>query len=200
MARVECKLSYVQNGWILRIEICVFDLCSSLGVMWLLRCSPILMGGGQLSQKILVPLDGSPLAELALPEALALAKLPESKVTLLQVIPPIEDVISDGEVISIDQQWESRRIHALHYLENICARSDWKNVKVTAAVEMGVPAEVILDFAQKHKIDRIVMTTHGRTGINRWVYGSVADKVLRAADRTVVLVRAGSPVGLQPVR
>ncbi len=153
-----------------------------------------------MSQRILVPLDGSPLAELALPEALALAKLPESMVTLLHVIPPIEDVISDGEVITIDQQWENRKIHALHYLQSISARPDWKSVKVTVAVEMGVPAEVILDFAQKHKIDRIVMSTHGRTGFNRWVYGSVADKVLRAADRTVVLVRAGSPIGPQPTK
>jgi nucleotide-binding universal stress UspA family protein len=136
-----------------------------------------------------VPLDGSSLTELALPEALALAKLPESRVTLLHVIPPIDDVISDGEVITIDQQWENRRIHAMHYLESICARPDLRSVNVAVAVEMGVPAEVILDFARKHKIDRIVMTTHGRTGINRWVYGSVADKVLRAADRTVVLVR-----------
>ena len=150
-----------------------------------------------MNQRILVPLDGSPLAELALPEALALAKLPESRVTLLHVIPPIEDVISDGELITIDQQWESRRIHAMHYLEKICERPDWKHVNVDVAVEMGIPAETILDFAQRHKIDRIVMTTHGRTGINRWVYGSVADKVLRAADRTVVLVRAGTPTGSQ---
>jgi nucleotide-binding universal stress UspA family protein len=158
------------------------------------------MGGRQLSQRILVPLDGSPLAEFALPEALALAKLPESRVTLLHVIPPIEDVISDGEVITIDQQWENRRIHAMRYLERICARTDWKNVKVAVAVEMGIPAEVILNFARKNKIDRIVMTTHGRTGINRWVYGSVADKVLRAADRTVVLVRAGSPIEPQSTK
>ncbi|MBZ5659351.1 MAG: universal stress protein [Acidobacteriia bacterium] len=153
-----------------------------------------------MSQSILVPLDGSPLAELALPEALALAKLPESSVTLLHVIPPIEDVISDGEVITIDQQWENRRIHAIRYLESICTRSDWRNVKVAVAVEMGVPAEVIVDFARNHKIDRIVMSTHGRTGINRWVYGSVADKVLRAADRTIVLVRAGSPIGPQSTK
>jgi len=153
-----------------------------------------------LSQRILVPLDGSLLAELALPEALALAKLPESRVTLLHVIPPIEDVISDGEVITIDQQWENRRIHGMRYLQSICTRPDWKNVKVGVAVEMGIPAEVILDFARKHKIDRIVMSTHGRTGVNRWVYGSVADKVLRGADRTVVLVRAGSPIGPQATK
>lgn len=62
---------------------------------------------------------------------------------------------------------------------------------------MGNPAKAIQDFARKHKIDRIVMTTHGRTAINRCVCGSVADKVLRAADRTVVLVRTGSPIGIQ---
>ena len=63
------------------------------------------------------------------------------------------------------------------------------------AVGMGKPADVILDFARKHHVDRIVMCTHGRTGIYRWVYGSVANKVLHAADRTAVLVRAGSPDG-----
>jgi hypothetical protein len=112
----------------------------------------------------------------------------------------LEDVISDGEVITIDQQWENRRIHGMRYLQSICTRPDWKNVKVGVAVEMGIPAEVILDFARKHKIDRIVMSTHGRTGVNRWVYGSVADKVLRGADRTVVLVRAGSPIGPQATK
>ena len=72
-----------------------------------------------MPQCILVPLDGSPLAELALPEALALAKLPESKVILLQVISSIDDVLSDGEAIAIDQQWETRKIRALRYLKSI---------------------------------------------------------------------------------
>jgi nucleotide-binding universal stress UspA family protein len=146
-----------------------------------------------LGHSILVPLDGSPLAELALREALVLAQLPESKVFLLHVVAPIEDVITDGEVIAVDQQWENKRIYALKYLQGICSRPEWKNVKTQTAVEMGIPVEVILDFARKHKIDWIVMSTHGRTGINRWVYGSVATKVLEAADRTVVLVRARTP-------
>lgn len=143
-----------------------------------------------MAQSILVPLDGSPLAELALREAGLLAGLPNSTVILLQVVPPIEDVISDGEVIAVDQQWENQKIHALRYLESIRARSEWKGLRVRVAVEMGKPAEVILDFARSHGVDWIVMSTHGRTGINRWVYGSVASKVLEAADRTVVLVRS----------
>jgi len=146
-----------------------------------------------MTQRILVPLDGSPLAELALKEALALAQLPGSRVIFLLVIPPIEDVISDGETITIDQQWDMRKARAHHYLRAISNRPEWQGVASEMAVEMGNPAQVILDFAQRNKIDRIVMSTHGRTGISRWVYGSVASKVLEAADRTVVLVRAGLP-------
>jgi nucleotide-binding universal stress UspA family protein len=145
-------------------------------------------------QNILVTLDGSELAELALREALTLAKLPGSVVTLLQVVPPIEETISDGEEFAVDQEWERRKIGALRYLNGICARPEWRTVHTQVAVEMGNPAETILDFAQRHNIDRIVMASHGRTGLGRWVYGSVADKVLRAADRTVVLVRAGQPL------
>jgi len=145
-------------------------------------------------QRVLVPLDGSELAERALHEALTLAKLPDSEVTVLQVVPPIEEVISDGEEFAIDQQWERRRSSALRYLNGICTRPEWRGVHTQVAVEMGRPAETILDFAQKHDIDRIVMASHGRTGLGRWVYGSVADKILRAADRTVVLVRVGRPV------
>lgn len=147
-----------------------------------------------IRQHLLVTLDGSELSELALPEALALAKLPDSEVTLLQVVPPIGDVIADGEEFAIDQQWERRKIGALRYLHSVCARPAWQGVTTHVAVEMGKPAETILDFAQRNNIDRIVMASHGRAGLGRWVYGSVADKVLRAADRTVVLVRAGRPL------
>lgn len=149
----------------------------------------------QPQQRILVALDGSELAERALPEVLALAKLPESEVTLLQVVPPVDEVVGDGEEFAIDQQWESRRINAARYLKRICARPEWRSVRARVAVETGRPAEAILDFARKHKMDRIVIATHGRTGLGRWVYGSVADKVLRAADRTVVLVRVGKTSG-----
>jgi len=147
------------------------------------------------SRRILVPLDGSPLAEFALDEVGAIAELTDSRVILLHVVPTIEDVIYGGdEVFTIDQQWERRKACALGYLKSISKRPEWQKVKPEIAVEMGNPAEVILDFAQKQNVDRIVMTTHGRTGIGRWnwTFGGVARKVLEAADRTVVLVRAGA--------
>ncbi len=146
-----------------------------------------------MSQRILVPLDGSSLAELALNEALTLAQLPDSTVFLLRVIPPIEDVIADGETFTIDQQWENRAGRAREYLKRICERPEWRRVNHEIAVEMDEPANLILDFARRNAIDRIVLCTHGRTGVSRWVHGSVARKVLEAADRTVVLVRAGVP-------
>jgi nucleotide-binding universal stress UspA family protein len=138
--------------------------------------------------RILVPLDGSLLAELALAEALALSKLPDTEVTFLQVVPPIEDVITIGlQEIPLDQQWDLQKEQALRYLRTITARPDWHGVQANVAVEMGKPAEAILAFAEQHGVDRMVMSTHGRTGLGRWVFGSVADKILRAADTTVVL-------------
>jgi len=142
------------------------------------------------AQRILVPLDGSPLAELALAEALALATLPNTEVILLQVVPPIEDVITVGlQQITLDQQWDLQKEQALHYLHTIAARPEWHGLQIDVAVEMGKPAETILAFAERHGINRIVMSTHGKTGLGRWAFGSVADKILRAADTTVVLVR-----------
>ena len=141
-------------------------------------------------QRILVPLDGSSLAELALGEALILSHLPDTEVTLLQVVPPIDDVIvAGGEEFAIDQQWERHKDRALHYLRGIADRPEWRSVKVHVVVEMGNPAEVILAYAESHRIDQIVMSTHGRTGVGRWVFGSVAEKVLRATITTLVLVR-----------
>ena len=141
--------------------------------------------------KLLVPLDGSELAESALDEALSLSHALGAEVTLLQVIALPEDLVRHGAiVISLDEQWEVLKDRALCYLNSVRNRPEWQRTASQVVVEMGNPAEKILDYCQQHKIERIVMATHGRTGINRWVFGSVADKVLRAADCTVVLVRA----------
>jgi nucleotide-binding universal stress UspA family protein len=141
---------------------------------------------------ILVPLDGSELAESALPDAFSLAQLSQAQVTLLQVIAPIEQVLAAGTdyPIFIDQQWEVHRTLALDYLNGVCKRLGCPEVKIHLVVEMGLAAETIIDYVHRHPIDLIVMATHGRSGLQRWVYGSVADKVLRGAEAPVLLVRA----------
>lgn len=141
--------------------------------------------------RLLVPLDGSALAERALPEAAELGKALAAEVILLQVVAPATDVIRSGTMtIAADEVSASQRQEALRYLNGVRTKSLFAGVRVTASAELGSPAETILDFARAHDVDRIVMTTHGRTGISRWVFGSVAEKVLQAADCTVVLVRS----------
>jgi nucleotide-binding universal stress UspA family protein len=143
-------------------------------------------------KNILVPLDTSELAELALADALSVARLCHADVTLLHVITPLDKVFATdlGYTVYIDQQWSDQKRQALDYLENVYQRHDFGDLIVHKAVETGAPAETIIDFSGRTPIDLIVMATHGRSGLRRWVYGSVADKVLRGAYVPVLLVRA----------
>jgi nucleotide-binding universal stress UspA family protein len=143
-------------------------------------------------KRILVPLDGSPLAELALADAFSLAHLGQAEVTLLRVVSLVEEVLEAGtdHPVYLDQQWETQKSLALQYMNSLCERRDCKDIVIHRAVELGRAAETIIDYANNHSIDLIVMATHGRSGLQRWVYGSVADKVLRGADVPVLLVRA----------
>ena len=143
-------------------------------------------------KNILVPLDGSELAETALTDAMGLAELTHARLILFHVVKPAERVIGlDTEhPIFLDQQWASQKADAQDYLSKVRRRVESENTPVDVVVEMGADAETIIDYAHEHPIDLIVMATHGRTGLSRWVYGSVADKVLRGAERPVLLIRA----------
>ncbi len=142
---------------------------------------------------ILVPLDGSQLAELALEDALALAALSDADVTLLRVIPPMDEVIIAGEhTIVLDEQRELKQEQAEAYLASVCQRKECRNLLMQTAIEFGPVGETIIDYAREHPIDLIVMATHGRSGLSRWFMGSVADKVIHGANQPVLLVRAYS--------
>jgi len=143
---------------------------------------------------ILVPLDGSELAEMALPHAFAMARLSQAQIITLQVIVPIAYDL-DPDVDNPDfiaQQGERYCALARKYLKGICERVGCENITVHTEAKMGSPAETIIDYTHQQSIDLIVMATHGRSGLKRWVYGSVADKVLRGANIPVLLVRAHS--------
>lgn len=140
---------------------------------------------------ILVPLDGSELAEAALVDAVSMAELNEAEMTLLQVVQPAEHVIGAETMypVYLDQQWQNQKLIALKYLDNLRHKLERAGVTINKAVELGLAGETIIDYAHHHPVDLIVMATHGRSGLSRWVYGSVADKVLRGADVPVLLVR-----------
>jgi nucleotide-binding universal stress UspA family protein len=138
---------------------------------------------------ILVPLDGSKLAELALDDAFSLAQYSQAKVTLLQVITPIEHILGDtGSLMYVDEYLTTQQVMASEYLKEISQKAS-QMLTVHLAVEVGLAADTIIDYANQHAVDLIIMATHGRSGLRRWVYGSVADKVLRGAKVPILIVR-----------
>jgi nucleotide-binding universal stress UspA family protein len=126
-------------------------------------------------QRILVPLDGSELAEVALPYAEELAERLGGEMTLLHVCDSDED--------------PNRHTHEI-YVEKMAESMGEKGLKAKPALLFGHVAEQIVDYADAEDIGLIVMATHGRSGIRRWVLGDVAAKVVRATKRPVALVRA----------
>ncbi|MFZ3209059.1 MAG: universal stress protein [Geobacteraceae bacterium] len=164
---------------------------------------------------ILVPLDGSQLSEAALPYAFSLASLAGGRITLItavdirHVIEPaghessiIEEAVDawripsgvtpyhERNTIFIDEEWERERLDVKKYLKTVSERFGVEGVEVQLAVEFGSPVETILSYARAHPADLIVMTTHGRTGLKRMVYGSVAEVLLRDSHLPILLVRA----------
>ena len=147
---------------------------------------------GNTYKHILVPLDGSELAEIALDEAMGLAEACGAEVTLLHaVLNPAEHVINldTDHPIHLDQQWASQKAPAQDYLNNVRRRINRDGVTINTIVELGSAAETIMDYAREKSIDLIVMATRGRSGLQRFVLGSVTGRVMRHASMSVLVVR-----------
>jgi nucleotide-binding universal stress UspA family protein len=140
-------------------------------------------------KKILAPLDGSELAERALEHVKTVIKgWRAPKVILLQVIPrPAHPAhtLSDEVVRSESEKAEAS---AKEYLAKVADSLKGDGIAVETVIVCGGPAEEILDYAKKNKVDMIVMSTHGRSGVSRWVFGSVAERVLRHSGTPVLIV------------
>ena len=141
---------------------------------------------------MLVPLDGSELSEKALTAAYTLAGMSNAEITLIRVLRPVEEIIKIDEqhAIYVDQQIDFKTRRANKYLKTIRQLAAQKSLKINMVVEMGDAAEAIINFARNNPIDLIVMSTHGRSGLKRWVYGSVAGKMLRGAYHPILLIRS----------
>ena len=139
-------------------------------------------------KKILVPLDGSPLAEAVLPHAEALAKSEHAEIIILRVPnAPVSEFLSRdpliAEMIHTDMEKESEE-----YVHNKVAALEKENIKVTGMTKDGPVPETILDVADETHADIIAMSTHGRTGVSRWLMGSVADRVVHYSHIPVMLI------------
>ena len=140
--------------------------------------------------KILVPLDGSALAECVLPHVEAMATNNKAKVTFLYIIQPLDVPLTKPD---FKARIESEaKAAASDYLEKLINKQQYKEA-ATGKVILGKVAENIVDYATKNKMDLIIMATHGRSGVSRWVSGSMAEKVLHAAKVPIWLIRAGAP-------
>jgi nucleotide-binding universal stress UspA family protein len=142
-------------------------------------------------KKILVPLDGSELSEHALECLMEVTTSPNNgvHVTLLEVVEPPTTLYAGGpSAISAAQEIQKQtETDAAAYLSKLASRLKRKRLSVETAVIAGSPADVILDYANQNRVDLIIMSTHGRSGISRWLFGSVAEKVTRHAAIPVLI-------------
>ncbi len=138
-------------------------------------------------EKIVVPLDGSELAEVALPYAEELGMKMGSDIILLTALQSYEAHEYDKHYEYIKRIAEVTRYHA----EKYAASGSYKTIRVETVARTGDPAETIIEYVDKWDGHLIIMASHGRSGLSRWAVGSVADKVVRVSTRwPVLLIRA----------
>lgn len=140
-------------------------------------------------RKILVPLDGSKVAEGVLPHAKSLAYSEGAELILLTVgaNPTVEFMFSDPGLAQdavLEQEERSKK-----YIASVEADLKAAGFKVSTLLRVGSVADVILGVAEELHVDIIAMSTHGRTGPARWLLGSVAERVVRNSKAPVLLIR-----------
>ena len=147
-------------------------------------------------RKILVPLDGSKMAECVIPHVKTIAKGAEgTEIVLFRVCEP--PVILADYPASLRSAWEEHvkeeTAHAQEqcslYLGNAEKVLHEAGFKTSTQSGLGKPAEEIVNYTVQNGVDLIVMATHGRSGVTRWAFGSIADKVLRSSPVPVMIVR-----------
>jgi len=149
----------------------------------------------EMYKTILVPLDGSELAECVLPYVESMIKEKQvEKVILVRVIETFLSTVGHyGEGISkeaVDRLYGELTTTAEEYLKKIKDRISTDGVEVQGEIIRGAAAESVADFAKENNVDLIAVATHGHSGISRWAVGSTADKILRSSCVPVLMVKA----------
>ena len=141
---------------------------------------------------VVVPLDGSELAETALPHAVALCRGMNMEIVLLHVVPVNEFIYSDGNVATDDVPGEKEESVALArmYLNGIARRLEEEGLDAQVNVLEGRPSSVITAVARGAEPSMIAMASHGRSGVSRLLMGSVAEAVVRESGDPVLIVRS----------
>jgi nucleotide-binding universal stress UspA family protein len=140
-------------------------------------------------KRILVPLDGSKLAEQILPHVKTMAKAAGGRAILVRAVPVHTEFLLEAP--SESKKWvKAAEDRAAKYLEGVAKGLEEAGVKTEVEVLPGEPAAKILSAAEKENVDLIAMMTHGETGLSAFDRGSVAEKVINHSPRPVLMVRA----------
>ncbi|WP_129113576.1 universal stress protein [Halegenticoccus tardaugens] len=137
---------------------------------------------------VLVAFDGSPLSKRAL--TYALETFPDATITTIYVINPLDSVIDvEAGGLPVAEDWhEKAQERAANIQTTAVDFAAEHGIDLDTVTEVGRPARVILDYADDHDIDQIVMGSHGRSGIDRALLGSVAETVIRRAWTPVTII------------
>jgi nucleotide-binding universal stress UspA family protein len=150
-------------------------------------------------KKIMVPLDGSELAECVLPHVEGfIAGFQVSSIAFVRVVEPAPTRFDDTASLSSTSRdkmiettrriEEMRKSAAAEYLEGVVSRLKREGVEFETEVLVGRVADSLADYTETKGVDLILIATHGRSGISRWVWGSIADRVLRFSRVPVLMV------------
>ncbi len=148
----------------------------------------------RLLSKVLVPLDGSEVGEAALPFVTELASKLDLEIILFQMVAIAYHVYSSGEIVSqvpyTEQEMEPIKKSVKAYLDKVAEKLAARGTKVRTQTRTGAAAEGIIRAEEELAVDLVAMSTHGRSGVSRWVFGSVAARVLQQGTKPLLLVRA----------
>lgn len=142
-----------------------------------------------MADHVLVPMDGSDQAQHALDHVLA--EHADARVTVLHVIDPARATYGAQAGIppSSEEWFESEETRAEELFDAIRERADEAGVEVTTVTEVGQPSRTIVEYAEEHDVDHVVIGSHGRQGLTRVLLGSVAELVVRRSPVPVTIVR-----------
>ena len=137
---------------------------------------------------ILVPLDGSQLADCVLPHVLAIASSFDAEITLLRVLEKNQAVKSTQLFDLVN--WQINKTKAALYLDKTQARLQKLNIRIRTEVLEGLIAEGITEYAQNQGIKLIIMSSHGRHGLTQWGISSITQKIILSAQTSLLIIRA----------
>ena len=149
-------------------------------------------------KKMMVPLDESELAECVLPHVEAFIEgFGIAEVAFVRVLEPmtLSTVAGPHMLEDLKERESARESSARDYLNRIVERLKHDGTKINTVILEGRVTESLVDYTGKNDIDIILIATHGRSGVTRWVRGSVADKILRSANVPVLMIRAPGTKG-----